>query len=371
MRHHVFLVPGFFGFANLGEFFYFAHLADELEACFRERGIDALVTRVPTHPTGAITVRARRLYECLERVAGEDDDPIHVIGHSAGGLDARLLLARPTSDETLAGVERFVARTRSVVTVASPHKGTPLAAFFDTRLGAPMLRALSIITLHMLRFGHVPVKALLGMAAGLTKVHDKVGLDRSFFDQIFQDLLGDFSKVRRDEVSRFFADVGEEQTLVSETTPAAMTGWAVAGDRHDVRRGSVVTRARKPGLGSAAKVGLNPYQQATHALFAALYRETERHDLALEQLSSDQRDALIGQWPKLDPRASDGVVPTLSQPWGEVIGLADADHHDVIGHFPDPDHDPPHVDWLATSTGFNRQGFTKLWHGVVDWMLKG
>jgi triacylglycerol lipase len=371
VRHHVFLVPGFFGFANLGEFYYFQHLADELEACFKARGVDALVTRVTTHPTGAISVRARRLYECLERVAGKDDDPIHVIGHSAGGLDARLLLARPTHDEALVDVDRFVARTRSVITVASPHRGTPLASFFNNRLGAPMLRALSIITLHMLRFGHVPVKALLGMAAGLTKVHDKVGLDQSFFDQIFKDLLGDFSADRRDEVSRFFAEVGEEQTLVAETTPEAMTGWATAGDRTDVRRASVVTRARRPGISSVAEVGLNPYQQATHALFAALYRETERHDFDVEQLGSDQRDALLARWPDLHPKASDGVVPTLSQPWGEIIGIADADHHDVIGHFPDPSHVPPHVDWLATSTGFSRERFTALWEGVADWMLQG
>jgi hypothetical protein len=29
---------------------------------------------------------------------------------------------------------------------------------------------------------------------------------------------------------------------------------------------------------------------------------------------------------------NDGVVPTLSQPWGRVVALLEADHLDVVGH---------------------------------------
>lgn len=44
-------------------------------------------------------------------------------------------------------------------------------------------------------------------------------------------------------------------------------------------------------------------------------------------------DAITGQalsWP-LTEETSDGVVPTLSQIWGELRGVAQADHLDVVG----------------------------------------
>jgi len=67
------------------------------------------------------------------------------------------------------------------------------------------------------------------------------------------------------------------------------------------------------------------------------------------------------------PAASDndGVVPTRSQPWGDVIHAARADHLDTIGHFGDVAHVPPHVDWLTTGTGFDRPQFEALWTAVV------
>jgi hypothetical protein len=40
------------------------------------------------------------------------------------------------------------------------------------------------------------------------------------------------------------------------------------------------------------------------------------------------------------------------------------DHHDVIGHFDDATHVPPHVDWLATQSHFSRSSFEALWAAV-------
>jgi hypothetical protein len=41
--------------------------------------------------------------------------------------------------------------------------------------------------------------------------------------------------------------------------------------------------------------------------------------------------------------------------------MARADHLDVMGYFDDP----PHADWLATGTGFNRERFHALWGAVA------
>ena len=69
------------------------------------------------------------------------------------------------------------------------------------------------------------------------------------------------------------------------------------------------------------------------------------------------------------PRDSDGIVPTLSQPYGQLLHAVIADHLDTIGHFDAPRRDPPHYDWLTSGSGFNRLAFEELWRKVVDFQL--
>lgn len=68
---------------------------------------------------------------------------------------------------------------------------------------------------------------------------------------------------------------------------------------------------------------------------------------------------------------SDGIVPTRSQAWGDVVHAAVADHLDVLGHFRGPSHDPPHVDWLVTGSGFDRTRFEALWSDVTRFLTAG
>jgi len=69
--------------------------------------------------------------------------------------------------------------------------------------------------------------------------------------------------------------------------------------------------------------------------------------------------------------ANDGMVPTRSQAWGPILHAAIADHLDVLGHFRDGSHDPPHVDWLVTGSGFNRVRFEALWSDVARFLTAG
>jgi hypothetical protein len=69
------------------------------------------------------------------------------------------------------------------------------------------------------------------------------------------------------------------------------------------------------------------------------------------------------------PAANDGIVPTLSQAWGQVIHASVADHLDVLGHFRDAEHDPPHVDWLVSGSDFDRRRFEALWADVARFLV--
>jgi triacylglycerol esterase/lipase EstA (alpha/beta hydrolase family) len=116
---------------------------------------------VKTHPTASVVRRAVRVRDTLAPDAA-GDAPIHLVGHSSGGIDCRLLLDPGVELPGPHPVEPIAARVTHVMTVATPHRGTPLAEFFATRLGGALLEILSLATMHGLRLGQVPLKVLLG-----------------------------------------------------------------------------------------------------------------------------------------------------------------------------------------------------------------
>jgi triacylglycerol lipase len=116
------LAHGLFGFVRLGLgpftlATYFRSIPDYLRA----GGNRVLLTRV--HPTAGIDRRARKLGERIQ--AAFPDEPVHIIGHSMGGLDARQLLTEP----------EWQGRVLSLTTVGTPHLGSTLAEAARFRLG--------------------------------------------------------------------------------------------------------------------------------------------------------------------------------------------------------------------------------------------
>ena len=116
----VVLVHGLFGFDRIGvpgaRFDYFRGIAKHLAAL----GCHAHAVRLPA--AGSVPERARQLVAAIDALP---DDRIDLIAHSLGGLDARYAL-------THLGLAR---RVRSLVTVGTPHHGTPLA---DLALTGPL-----------------------------------------------------------------------------------------------------------------------------------------------------------------------------------------------------------------------------------------
>jgi triacylglycerol lipase len=116
------LAHGLFGFDRiaLGKIIltsYFRGIPEFL----RSGGNRVLVTRVPS--ISGVKSRARALAEQIDLAF--PDQPVHVIGHSMGGLDARHLAADP----------RWSGRVLSLTTIGTPHLGSALADCARLRAG--------------------------------------------------------------------------------------------------------------------------------------------------------------------------------------------------------------------------------------------
>lgn len=368
-RGHVFLIPGFFGFTSFGELSYFAHVRRALEGEAARAGARLAVHDVAVPPTASIRARARALYGVIREAAG-GSDPIHLIGHSTGGLDARLLVSPGVSlgdggDAIEPGeLDAVAARVRTVLTVATPHRGTPAASFFRTIFGRQLLSALSLTTIVVLSAGPLPVAALATLARIARRVDRELGLAGGLLHALEEQVLRDFTAERRRELVAFLEQVGAESALVTQLAPEGIDLLnAGIGEREGVLYGSIVCCARRPGLGALVRVGPSPTALASHAVFAALHRIAGRaSNLGSELFDSAQLAALRVGFGAV-PRASDndGVVPTLSQPWGRVVAAVWADHLDVLGHFDGERLVPRHHDWLSSGTRFGPSAFDETW----------
>ena len=365
--HHIYLIPGFFGFINFGRLVYFGHVRDALERMLDGRGVAAEIHRVRVSPTASLRKRAAEIVHSINETS--TSGPIHLIGHSTGGLDARLICT-PGVDLELPGVdvEAIARRVRTVVSVSAPHHGTPLATFFTGILGQKLLQVLSMTTVATLRQGRLPMSVLARIGAALARVGLPGSSTEAILDHLEAELLGRLDPEERYPVAQFFAEIGKEQALLPQLTPDGIDLFnAAAADRSGVRYACVVSCARRPRWIGHFKVGPRVTGQASYAVYRFLHSQTnDEATVRLPDPSLAHRDTLTRMLGSTPTRAdNDGVVPVYSQLWGELIHAARADHLDIIGHFAG---EPSHHDWLKTGSQFDQKAFDAVWNDVAVYL---
>jgi triacylglycerol lipase len=164
-RHPVVLLHGLLGFDELelgpARYAYFRGLTERL----RRAGVEVERPRVAR--TAGIAERARQLARRIDALPAKR---VNLIAHSMGGLDARYALARLG----LAG------RVASLVTIATPHRGTPLADL-GTRL--------------------------VGEGLGMRRLARALGLDVEAFYDLTTARMQSFNEEVRDARGVFYASV--------------------------------------------------------------------------------------------------------------------------------------------------------------------
>lgn len=343
--HRLYLAPGMFGFGKLASYDYFAHVERSLKARFRRAGEELRTYVVDVPPTASIRRRAVRLAELVASTADDEDGrggPIHLLGHSTGGLDARLV-ASPSAHLPLGqGKLDWRARLASVTTMNTPHYGTPLAGFFATVSGQRMLYAISALTFIGLSVGAPPLAAASALVMAVGNLDRALGVELRVLDGVTDALLRALEPATSREVRAYLDAIRRDQGAVVQLTPEAMDLF-VAGveDRDGVFYQCACSMAPSPSAFGLARSFVNPWRALSSALFTTMHGLTARYDesypCAAADVGADVEARLaqvFGRAPGV--RSNDGVVPLRSQIWGKIAWIGHADHLDVLGHFAPP-----------------------------------
>jgi triacylglycerol lipase len=243
----VYLVPGFFGFTELGSFNYFNRVFEVFGEALAEHSVDAEIVETDTLPTGSIRRRAIRLLEVVRDHRGLEHENLHFVGHSTGGLDIRMLLTPgvqllPTGEE-----QEIAARTRTAITVSTPHYGTPLAGFFTSLNGRYLLYVLTLLaTSRPGRYGLYIASRFLSTLAGLDRF---IGQEENILDSFAENVLRKLRPERGDELWKFIEQISQDQGAMVQLTPESMDMFnAAAPDRKGIEYVSFVSASPPPSL---------------------------------------------------------------------------------------------------------------------------
>ncbi len=385
MLQHVYLIPGMFGFSHLASYDYFGHVERALSTRFDVAGEEVFLHVVDVAPTASVRRRAATLAAMVQQTSAGNDAPIHLLGHSTGGLDARLVASPGSQLANAASAASWLPRLCSITTMNTPHFGTPLASFFATANGERVLYALSALTVIGLSLGKRPL-AVASMLVGMARRDNRVtGIRLHVMDKAVESLIGLVDDARSPEVRSFLRAIEEDQGAVLQLSPEAMDVM-VAGfeDRPGVVYQSSASLAPTPAPGKWLRTFGSPWRATSMALFATLHRITSRLDdrypcACVSQgvvAADDKTEAtllrLLGVAPERG--GNDGIVPLRSQLWGTLVWAGLGDHLDVLGHYRgDQIHGDTtgsvHRDWLTSGASFGAPQFEALMDAIAKGML--
>src|SRR5262245_16431215 len=367
----LYLSPGLFGFNQIGAYAYFKHVERGFARRMADAGREARVHLVEAAPTASIRRRAISLVSEMAR-SEQPGDTIHLVGHSTGGLDARLVACR-TSSLADHRIDALRPRIRSVTTINTPHFGTPLASFFATVSGQRLLYVLSALTVMALKVGAPPLAITSSLVAAFGRIDRVFGLEVKLLDRITETIVRALDDASSRDLRGYLAGLRDDQGGIIQLSPESMELFCLSvDDAPGVVYQSTASYAPAPGVRHWARSLASPWTSPSATIFTTLYQlaAMQHRMYPCEPQSTDWNHTLIdclGQVPP--PLANDGIVPFRSQLWGKLVWAGQGDHLDVVGHFAGSRRDDEHVDWLSSGAKFDRQRFDSLLDAVVKGIL--
>ncbi|AUX47999.1 uncharacterized protein SOCE26_095250 [Sorangium cellulosum] len=323
----VVLVPGFLGFGRVGEFYYFAERVISVIRGALEMRLGRPVPVVPccTLPMGRLALRQEFLLRWLTSLDAQFDGVrrIHLVGHSAGGVDAELLTCAEAifnDGGSWGDAARVRGQIASVTAIASPFHGTYLAASEVAKfVRSPKSN---------LRAAGAAARMLWILAELVVRTPGSVDIARGMVSSM-------------PETAKFLYQLWQNRELIDDLSPVSMA--------------QLRQRCRSEGRVPVTcfvttTLATEQASRDADAFFLELRRLTADHDAAEATSAMHTSLALLTSRaeaaircpdvnvPSFDLGASDGVVNSACQildpanPAG-LGGICVADHADVLGHY--------------------------------------
>lgn len=321
-------------------------------------------------PTGSLASRVASLFEKVKSVVGErtaakKDGKIHLVGHSTGGVDIRLLsnfsYQWPGVDTVLR--EQFVTDyVGSIVTISAPLYGTPIARNLFGLFGL----LVDFLSIWNILDQDVTRRQGPTLPAASATVLRLFGRWLSCNGPLLAFLAGMDDDTAR-EVALFRNRILSDTRCIRDLTPESMRALNVflAGHDHPNLK-HVVTVAPPPRLAAFG----DPLRSSIYALcyLATADEGFEPSDTPASHWF-DERENLVGSC----PTANDGVVPATSQylrpspPSSSFnpVYVVLADHLDIVGHFEGKDNTTP----FKSGAEFDRYHYEAVWKQIASLMI--
>jgi hypothetical protein len=378
----VLLIPGFFGYGAFGpaDKPFLEYFAGVKEALQRKLPADYAILVHEPPPTGSLDERVASLHEALRKLrhgerlphsdAGVTAASVHLVGHSTGGLDARLLanpkfhwVGGPRGSER----SEVIRSIGKIVTISAPLKGTPLVRHVRPLRDA-VLDGVQILTLlGIFRNSEIDSLVLQWLTAGTGSLWRSPVFGALPFEIVSQAarraVPSDVPNRNGDEVAaqvkRFLEKIQEDRQLfedLSVDNMARLNAEIAGGDSTSII--SYVTVSPKPSL---IDIGLDPLGRAVYQI---LYLATARDPLPGPPPAGRPLGAAKDVIGLVSEEVScDGVVPARSQTLdGSPARIVLADHLDVVGSF----QGGTGADVMRSHADFNKTSFAELWWDVAD-----
>jgi hypothetical protein len=201
-----------------------------------------------------------------------------------------------------------------------------------------------------------------------------LGLHIGPLNELTSQLMRFIGPSGRAEVTEYLRRIRSDQAGIVQLMPEVMELFNVAvHDAPHVRYACVATAAPAPTPSSALSTFLSPYAALQLTTYATLYgvasHAAQRYPYASP--TAEQAKCLGEHWPAgVGPNQVDGIVPTLSMLWGELLYCGTADHLDIVGHFDDGSRPRTHIDWLRSGAHFGRPGFAAMADAICAFLQR-
>ena len=216
--HAIVLVHGFLGFDRIEIFGKTQSYFHGIDQKLKQQGVSVFVPKLS--PLGTAPQRAEHLAEYIKEL---QSDRLILIGHSMGGLDARYAVANLGADE-------FV---KSVVSIGTPHHGTPLADLGNT-----------------------------DVAKAMRWLFEKFNLSLDALDWLTEEKAKSFETVMADKPACYYASVvGKTSRKSLLWKPALLAGYEILSRMRGANDGMVHVESQRHG-DLIAKVHADHWAQA-------------------------------------------------------------------------------------------------------------